>query len=119
MLKPLFKQPVGAAKQCFTDSDRPPEHVPQVIVCEICGSEYLTTNNNGNSSNYYFHFLGYRGILQCCGKLIDILYQQWGTEFFEKTLTAFQEDPLSCDNDGIKMLLEDAIEILKSKSVEA
>jgi len=118
MLKPLFKQPLGASKQCFPEPDMPIEHSPQVITCQICGSEYLKVDNNGNSSNYYFHFLGYRGVLQCCGKLIDILYQQWGTEFFEKTLTAFQNDPLSCDNDGIRMLLEDAIVICKSKSEE-
>jgi hypothetical protein len=116
MLKPLFKQPVGASKQCFTEPDEPPEETPQVIVCEICGSESLKTDSNGNSSNDYFHFLGYRGVLQCCGKLIDILYQQWGKEFFERTLSDFKNNPRSCDNHFIRAHLEDTLRLWKEKS---
>ncbi len=118
MLKPLFKHPIGASKQYPPDLDMSSEHAPQVITCEICGSKYLKNENDSNNSDYYFHFLGYRGILQCCGKLIDILYQQWSMEFFQKTLTDFQKDPLSCDNYVTRMLLEDVIKIWKSKSME-
>lgn len=96
-LKPLFKQPFGASSRCTTAGDI--ESVcSEVIICELCGTKYPKYENNSDNSDYYFHFLGYRGIKQCCGKVIDILYQQWGRDFFERTLSEVKNNPHSIDN---------------------
>jgi hypothetical protein len=108
-LKPLFKHPIGASADCSAHSNGNSKQMESLITCQLCGTKDLKGEDESENPAYYFHFLGYKGVLQCCGRVIDILYQQWGLQFFQKTLTAFQKEPLSCDNYVIRMLLKDAV----------
>lgn len=114
-LKPLFKNPVGASEHC-SELSTVSENAPEVISCQLCGTKYLKYEDDHNDSDYYFHFLGYLGIKQCCGKLIDILYQQWGVEFFERRLSDFEKEPRSCNNHYMRLQLEKAVRICRDKS---
>ena len=123
-LKPLFKYPLGASQDfsgdfsedCFQSSHTASGHALQVITCQLCGRTYLKDRDVGNNFDYYFHFLGYRGVRLCCGKLIDILYQQWGKDFFKKTLSEFKKNPFAVDNTSIRENIKEVLKLLHEKS---
>lgn len=92
------------------------ENSSHALVCELCGTKYLAIGNTGKDSEIYFQFLGYRGVLDCCGKLIDILYQQLGKDFFERTLAEFRKDPFANDNTSTRVNIQEAFTLLQKKS---
>ena len=62
------------------------------ILCEICG-----TNHPKRTNETYIisKFLGYQVVEECCGAIIDRVYEESGEEFAIKFLEEFGENPTS------------------------
>ena len=86
--KPLFKKSFGASEHKWnnlhTGTNGP-------TLCQLCGKEHP---QNDSESYTLIQVLGIQGVDQCCGKVVDILYDEWGEDFAIAFLKEFANNPL-------------------------
>lgn len=93
MPKPILKKPAGPSKfgqyagiywnNSSWGSDGP-------ILCEICGT---THPENKEQSYIVSRFLGLQVVEDCCGGILDMVYQESAEVFALKLLDEFAENP--------------------------
>jgi len=96
-LKPIFKEPFGE----LGDSKFNREIIFHdfQIKCELCGRihnegvENGVEDGNNDESFSTFSFLGRKGLHQCCGGVIDVLFKEFGELFTQAFLIKFADDP--------------------------
>lgn len=92
-MKPLSDKPLGESKlggygegywnNCRRGTDGP-------VVCDICGIEHP---EDRDISYIVSRFLGREVVEDCCGRILDVVYEESGQEFAEKYLREFAENP--------------------------
>lgn len=92
MSKPLVKKPVGPSKLgqygVFWNNSAWGTDGP--ITCEICG----TTHPGDKEQSYIMsRFLGRQVVEECCGGILDRVYQESAEVFALKLLSEFADNP--------------------------
>lgn len=91
MAKRLFKKSYGASERKWNTLGLGTTRKTQ---CELCGKIWpaLEETDDGYS---LFRFLGFRGVEQCCGKVLDDLYGDVGETFSLAYLDDFTLVPMN------------------------
>ena len=48
-------------------------------------------------------------MVECCGRIVDILYREWGREFTERRLEDFKKSPLESNFYILRGSIRDAV----------
>ncbi|MBI2609614.1 hypothetical protein HYW53_00365 [Candidatus Giovannonibacteria bacterium] len=88
------------------------------IQCGLCGTKH-PKRDDSDLSYHTFGFLGHQGVVECCGRVVDILFGEWGKEFAEKLLTRFGEAPLEEKFYILRSSIKDAVKKWSIKAAEA
>jgi hypothetical protein len=80
------------------------------VICEICGTVHPKGNTYTITS-----FLGFQLVKECCGALIDQIYEEFCEEFSTTFLAAFSEDPTSDKYNLFLYALKEALRDAKKK----
>jgi len=105
----LFTQPAGPSKRRWnnvhwaSDGD---------ILCEACG----TPAPKDAKSSIVDRIFGFQLVEECCGKTIDVLYEELGEEFCQAFLEDFAKDPTNPQFSILKMILKDLPKKLRVKA---
>ena len=86
-MKPLLKKPAGASKLHWNNTGA---GTIGPVICELCGTKWPEDDGD---SYALINFLGYQIVGKCCGRVLDIIYQESSEEFMVFFLKAFAEDP--------------------------
>lgn len=107
---PAFKlQTPAGASELFSIRDYFIFHTSRSVTCQICGTAHPPLEVAGEGFHTIFTLFGYDGVLECCGKLADDLYHEWGTTFTERTFAEFRESPLNPKFQIFRQLLKLAL----------
>lgn len=83
-----FKKPLG-------ESERPWNQLElctiRGVLCELCGTEW--SERDDDRSYVLGRFLGRQFVEECCGKIVDNLYLEFGNLFAMAFLEDFAENP--------------------------
>jgi hypothetical protein len=87
--EPLFKKPFGGSKYPYNN-----RHMGSCYAyCEICGT---TSKADSDTETFALdNFLGLQIVEECCGGLLDLIYEEFGEEFAIRFLKEFLKDPLN------------------------
>ena len=104
MLKPLFHQPAGPSEIFSIGQYK--HGTTAAVICQMCGTSHpeLPLSADGYRT---FTFLGYYGVLECCGVVVDRLFQEWGSTFTDKIFKQFQEQLLAPEFGLMRIQLKD------------
>lgn len=117
---PLLSKPAGPSQGHWNDmgSGFCGEDENDWEVCEICGTKHMAPASN--ESFLRMRLLGLEGFEHCCGRLLDVIYQESGDRFVEAFLMEFAENPADPRFDFFRRLLQqrlgEATERLKETS---
>ena len=88
MKGPLLQKPAGASDRRWGTSG-----TESAVSCEVCGTDWPeTADGEGYTLS---HLFGLQLVEECCGKLLDNLYEGFGEPFSMAFLERFAEDPLA------------------------
>ena|GEM_PF-2483440 len=103
-LKPLFKKPYGGSEYLYNN-----RHMgTSSALCEVCGTQH-DVGEESLESLTIDRFLGRQMVEQCCGGVLDLLYDESGEEFAIRFLKEFGQDPLDPRFLMFKTILEDVL----------
>jgi len=85
------------------------------VTCELCGKEWPKLGPD-DSSYSLGEFFGRQFIEECCGKLIDNLYKQFGELFAVAFLEDFAKNPGNPDLSFFRMCLLGSLQSAKEAS---
>jgi len=85
--KPLLKKPFGGSKYLWNNCNMGTSSA----YCEVCGTNSRVDSES--TSLTIDNFLGYQMVEECCGGLLDLLYEEFGKEFATRFFKEFSEDP--------------------------
>ncbi len=110
----LFLKPVGGSEHTWNNS-----HFGTTgpVTCEGCGTEHNELDISA-SSRIIDQLLGVQIVEECCGKAIDMLYNEFGEEFFEKFLAEYAENPLSPRFAFVGATINNALGQVNKKALE-
>ncbi|QQG42282.1 MAG: hypothetical protein HYW15_02065 [Candidatus Giovannonibacteria bacterium] len=79
----LFKKPVGDSE--VIQRGNLMRRTTSAFTCGFCGTHHkeLSETDDGRT---IFRLLGRDGVMECCGKLVDIIYSEWKNNFAEHFL---------------------------------
>lgn len=105
--KRLFEKPAGESKVFWRGNNH--HGTTGEILCGLCGTNHaeVSPNNDEHSS---FTLLGKQGVMECCGRAVDLIYSEWGKDFMEQLLHEFMRDPLNEKFLVLKLGLKEAAE---------
>jgi len=86
----LFKQPAGASSRHLGVET----WTSRAVLCELCGKEWPKKSGRSDESYRLGYFLGLQFVDECCGAVLDILYEEFAETFIETFLKDFSENPL-------------------------
>lgn len=80
------------------------------VTCEICGTDLPELVDE---SYHLFTFFGRQGVEECCGRIIDEMYQVAAREFTESYLHEFAENPADPAFVTLRTVLKEVLEKAK------
>src|SRR3989344_7141969 len=80
---PFFKKPVGDSE--VIQRGNLLRRTTSDFTCEFCGTYHKELDENDDGYTI-FRLLGREGVMECCGKLVDIVYGEWKNNFAEHFL---------------------------------
>ncbi len=86
------------------------------VTCELCGTDWPKITSPSESSYSIGSFLGRQFVEECCGRAVDILYQEFSDVFVRQFLHDFAESPLDPKFILFRRVLKDSLEIVWKKS---
>ncbi len=118
--KPLFPRPVGAGDEEneFIRVGNTATSTTRAVTCELCGTNH-PERDSADGGYILFTFLGLQGVMECCGKVIDVLYDEWHRLFFKATLAKFKNDPLSEEHYYFREAIHSTVREWKARAVAA
>lgn len=102
----LFKKPVGGSERVWNNQSM---GTIAEFTCEACGTthpELLASD----SSRIIDRLLGLEIVEECCGKAIDVLYQEFGEEFCLAFLKDFANNPTDSRFGFLTFIIGDIVE---------
>lgn len=93
MSKPMVSKPFGPSelgKGFGTDWNNLHWGTDGPVTCEICGTEHPERKDETYTLS---QFLGRVIVEECCGAMLDLVYNESGHEFFQAFLEEFAENP--------------------------
>ncbi|MDP3785131.1 MAG: hypothetical protein Q8R12_03600 [bacterium] len=109
----LFALPFGESAK-FPMGNR--AHCTQeAIQCGLCGTKH-PKHHVDDWSYHTFTFLGRQGVVECCGRIADVIFGQWGSKFTERRLEEFTKNPLCTDFHILRGSIKD---VVSAWSIEA
>lgn len=88
--KPLFKKSVGGSDYHWNNNHH---GTSRTVTCELCGTKHKKLDFD--TTRTLDIFLGQQLVEDCCGKLIDILYEEYKRVFFDRFIKEFELNPLA------------------------
>jgi hypothetical protein len=76
MARRLFKKPFGPSERKWNILSL---GTTKAVTCELCGTKWPALKEHEDGYTL-FRFLGIRGVEQCCGHVLDIIYEEAGEE---------------------------------------
>ena len=74
----LLKKPIGDSEVIRRGNLM--RRTTSAFTCEFCGT-YHKELNQADVGRTIFRLLGREGVMECCGKLVDIVYKEWKNNF--------------------------------------
>jgi len=102
-MKPLFEKPVGPGKKHWGCIGTTSE-----VVCEICGTVHEELPEDA-CSYAIFNFLGYQVVGECCGALLDKIFEEIGDDCCTFFIEDFAEDPMDPRFLMLRFILPDCL----------
>jgi len=99
MKKPLVKEPLGSSKLGHgfgTDWNNRGIGTLAAVTCEICGTQHPELDQN-EGSRTISAFLDYQVVEECCGAIIDRVYQESGEQFAIAFIEEFANNPTASE----------------------
>jgi len=90
---------------------------PGTVTCEWCGK--IWELQDGTQGVVMCRFLGLDVIQECCGAVIDVVYQEWGEDFFRQKFEEFLGDPFAGEYGSIRFLIADSESNIAEKIKQA
>jgi hypothetical protein len=117
MPKPLVDKPVGPSKggEGFWNNQR--YGTTHAVTCEICGTNYPERDTDDESYTIST-FLGMQVVEECCGAIIDRVYQESGEEFAIAFLEEFAKSPTDPRFGIFLMVLKSTISTAEKMTLE-
>jgi hypothetical protein len=92
-LKPkLFSEPIGPSRGLQWAKNT----TPAELICEPCGKLHSEREVDDNLGTAWV--LGYQVVIECCGRMVDTLYEQFGDDFTRRKLTDLSENPTGAEH---------------------
>lgn len=88
MMKPIFKKPFGPSERNWSSFG-----TTRAVTCELCGTDHPELDETGEQSHHLLDFLGRQCVEECCGRIVDMIYDEWGDEFAKAFLYEFAQNP--------------------------
>ncbi|MDP3935219.1 MAG: hypothetical protein Q8Q46_03330, partial [Candidatus Giovannonibacteria bacterium] len=95
----LFKEPFGKSERFKFGNKH--EGTLEDITCELCGTNFPERERREGNWLSPASFLGHQCVMECCGKVFDLLYEESAQDFTEQLLIDFSKAP---DKDDYKQL---------------
>lgn len=116
MKKPLVDKPLGPCetRKMWNNLHRGATHA---VTCEICGTNHPELDSN-DESYIISTFLGLQVIEECCGAILDQVYQESGEEFATAFLEEFAKNPTDSRFGVFLLVLKGTIAAAQRKSSE-
>ncbi len=106
----IVQKPAGPSERKWNNQSSSSD---RDVLCEVCG-----TNASEDQSSIIDRFLGLQLVEECCGRLIDRLFEEFGEEFCLAFLEEFTENPTDPRFIILKMALKEMPNKLQEKSKE-
>lgn len=111
----MFKQPCGDSM--VIQRGNMMTRTTNKVICGFCGTTHPEMDG-GNDGYTLFKLLGRVGVMDCCGKLVDVIYGEWKRGFMDKYIEEFSIDPLGSEFYIFRNSLPQAIESWREKAEE-
>lgn len=105
----IFKKPVGGSDHHWNNDH---SGTSRAVTCEICGTNHKELDFN--TTRTLDVFLGRQLVEDCCGKLIDVIYEEYKSVFFDRFLKEFIQNPL--DNPFLAKTINAAVKKVNEKA---
>lgn len=101
----LFSKPFGESEYRWNTSGM---LTTGALTREACGTNHPERDHD-DESYIIIHFLGLRVIQQCCGKVLDVVYDTLLPEIIRRLLKEFAENPLDSQYEDFRSELRAAL----------
>lgn len=86
--RPIFTKPAGESERLWNNMTA---KTYRAVTCQLCGTELPKPSPDEGYT--LGRFLGLQFVEECCGRAVDILYQEFGETFAMAFLNDFSENP--------------------------
>ncbi len=84
------------------------------ILCELCGTVW-PGDPSGEESIYIGNILGLQFVDECCGRLVDLLYEEFGSAFAIRHLQEFADNPGGSEFGYLRWVISDLLRRARQK----
>lgn len=88
------------------------------VICELCGTEHPERDSDDDSYTLG-RFMGMQFVEECCGKIIDRIYSEFGEVFAMAFLEDFAKNPIDSNFGYLRFRLPEILDKAHSNIVEA
>ena len=110
--EPLLKRSFGASKYPWNNLHRGVSSA----FCEVCGTSIKIDSDT--ESLTVDRFLGHQMVEECCGGLLDVLFEESGEEFAIRFFKEFSADPLNPRFAVFRIVMSDGFKAMNKKVAE-
>lgn len=103
-IKPLFDKPYGPMENYRTNLSM---GTVGEALCEMCGTIH-PEEPAGSDGHNLIEVLGRMVVMDCCGRLVDVLYEEWGETFTLAFIKEWKQNPLDTRYRFFTMILQEA-----------
>lgn len=89
----------------------------RAVTCEICGTAFLERAHGDDL--HLANFLGRQVVLECCGKIIDLAYDEMGESFATEFLDDYANDPTNIRFGTFRYAISGCVQKAKEVIVKA
>lgn len=89
IIAPILAKPAGKSDRGWCNTSLGTSR--DGVLCQLCGT--ALPEPHSDESYALLRFLGLQAIEQCCGRVIDVVYAEWGEDFTTAFLEDFAENP--------------------------
>ena len=91
----------------------------RAVTCEVCGTDFPELDEEAGEYGYELNTIfGKQVVDRCCGKLLDMLFDELREDFFHKSIEEFKSDPLGSDASLVRIILQGAMKSWKDELID-
>ncbi len=111
-MSPISEKPVGASDYLWNNMNT---GTLGPTICEWCGTGLPARDGDYTT----IEVLGLQVVLECCGDVVDTLYEEWGESFTTQLLKDFAKNALDPRFNLLLSSIRDALQVVKERAQEA